>query len=307
MAEDIRERTTLPLGVPLGIFAAVLVVVFLFSRILLNVPRQVAVAVALMTALNILVTCGIIAMRKVEGSTTFALLLVIAVPVLIGGAIAARVITVKVPPKHVPPPPPLALSAKNLAFNPPNLTLPPGDATIDFKNEDTAAHDVHIFDGPDGNAPSLFAGEIVNPGASATYKVTGLKAGSTYFFRCDVHPTQMTGKVTVAAAATSAAGGGGKVSTGPILLGAANTAFSKSQLDVAANAPIKVILKNSDTAPHNFDIASGPAPYAKPATQPPIAQGGASVTYDIPGLPAGQYEFLCDIHPNSMKGTLTVH
>src|SRR2546423_8373577 len=115
MAEEIRERITLPLGVPLGIFAAVLVVVFLFSRILLNVPRHVAVAVALMTALNILVTCGIIAMRKVEGSTTFALLLVIAVPGLIGGAVAARSITVKVPPKHVPPPPPLAFSPNTLS------------------------------------------------------------------------------------------------------------------------------------------------------------------------------------------------
>jgi len=305
MAEDIRERTTLTLGVPLGIFAVVVFVVFLFSRILLNVPRQVAVAVALMTALNVLITCGIIALRKVEGATTFALLLVIAVPLVIGGSIAAKIITVKEPAKHVPPPPPVALSAKNLAFNPPNLTLPPGDATIDFKNEDTAPHNVHIFDGPDANAPSLFAGEIVNPGASATYKVTGLKAGSTYFFRCDVHPAQMTGKVTVAAPSTSAAGG--KVSTGPILLGAANTAFAKSQLDIAANTPTKVILKNADSAPHNFDIISGPPPYAKPAEQPQLAQPGASVTYDIPGLPAGQYQFQCDIHPGNMKGTLTVH
>jgi plastocyanin len=305
MAEDIRERTTLTLGVPLGIFAVLVFVVFLFSRILLNVPRQVAVAVALMTALNVLITCGIIALRKVEGATTFALLLVIAVPLVIGGAIAAKVVTVKEPAKHVPPPPPVALSAKNLAFNPPNLTLPPGNATIDFKNEDTAPHNVHIFDGPDANAPSLFAGEIVNPGASATYKVTGLKAASSYFFRCDVHPAQMTGKVTVAAAGTSAAGG--KVSTGPILLGAANTAFAKSQLDIAANTPTKVILKNADSAPHNFNIISGPPPYTKPAQQPPLAQPGASVTYDIAALPPGQYAFQCDIHPGNMKGTLTVH
>ena len=58
---------------------------------------------------------------------------------------------------------------------------------------------------------------------------------------------------------------------------------------------------------YNFDIVSGPPPYKKPDTQPTIAQAGASVTYDIPGLPAGQYDFQCDIHPNSMKGTLTVH
>jgi len=305
MAEDIRERTTLPLGVPLGIFAAVLVVVFLFSRILLNVPKQVAVVVALMTALNILVTCGIIAMRKVQGAMVFALLLVIAVPIVIGGAAAMKVFTIKLPPKVVPPAPPVALSAQNTAYSTTSLTLPPGNATIDFKNQDTVAHNVHLFDGPDGNSPSLFAGQIVNPGGSAAYKVTGLVAGKTYFFRCDVHPTQMTGKATVAAPGTSAAGG--PISTGPITLGAANTAFAKSQLDIAANTATKVILTNSDTVPHNFDIVSGPPPYKKPDTQPAIAQGGASVTYDIPGLPPGQYDYQCDIHPNSMKGTLTVH
>src|SRR5713226_613007 len=123
MAEDRRERTTLPLGVPFGIFAIMAIVVFLFSRILLNVPKQVAVAVALMTALNILVTCGIIAMRKVGGATTFLLLLVIAVPIVIGGAAAAKVFTVKLPAKIVPPPPPVALSAQNTAFSTTSLTL----------------------------------------------------------------------------------------------------------------------------------------------------------------------------------------
>jgi plastocyanin len=304
MAEDIRERTTLPLGVPLGIFAVVLFVVFLFSRILLNVPKQVAVAVALMTALNILITCGIIAMRKVQGGVVFALLLVIAVPIVIGGAAAAKVFTVKLPAKVVPPPPPVALSAQNTAFSTTSLTLPSGKATIDFKNQDTSPHNVHIFDGADATGASLFAGEIVNPGGSAQYKVTGLVAGKTYFFHCDVHPAQMTGKVTVAAPGTSAAG---PISKGPIILGAANTAFAKTQLDIAANAPTKVILKNGDSVPHNFDVTSGPAPYKKPDAQPAIAQAGGSVTYDIPGLAPGQYEFQCDIHPNSMKGTLTVH
>ena len=306
MAEDRRERTTLPLGVPFGIFAIMAIVVFLFSRILLNVPKQVAVAVALMTALNILVTCGIIAMRKVGGATTFLLLLVIAVPIVIGGAAAAKIITIKAPKVVEKPAPPVALSAKNIAFIPPNFTLPPGNATIDFRNEDTASHSVHIFDGNSATAPSLFAGEIVPAGGSKTYTVTGLKAGSTYFFHCDVHPTQMTGKVTVAAAGTSASGGG-KVATGPIFLGAANIAFSKQQIDIAANTPTKINFKNGDSAAHNFDIISGPAPYTKPAEQPAVAAPGQSVTYDIPGLPAGTYEFQCDIHPNSMKGTLTVH
>lgn len=303
MAEDIRERTTLPLGVPLGIFVTMVAVVFLFSRILLNVPKPVAVAVGLMTALNILITCGILAMRKVQGATIFALLLVISAPILLGGAAASKVFEVKLPPKIIPPAPPVALSAQNIAFTPTNLTLTAPNATIDFKNGDTAPHNVHIYDGADATAPTLFAGTIVSPGGSTSYKVTGLKPGS-YFFHCDVHPAQMTGKVTVVAAGAAAAGA---VSAGPISLVAANTAFGKTQLDIAANKPTKVVLKNADTVPHNFDIISGPAPYTKPATQPTIAQGGASVTYDVPALPTGQYAYQCDIHPNSMKGTLTVH
>src|SRR5207302_661055 len=89
-------------------------------------------------------------------------------------------------------------------------------------------------------SPSLFTGQIVPPGGSAQYKVTGLTAGKTYFFRCDVHPAQMTGKVTMAAPGTSAAGG--TISKGPIILGAANTSFAKSQLDIAAAMPIRAPL-----------------------------------------------------------------
>jgi len=304
MAEDIRERTTLPLAVPFGIFAVILVIVFLFSRILLNVPRQVAVVVALMTALNILITCGIIAMRKVEGGTKFLLVLVIAVPVVLGGAAAAKIIKIKAPP--APPAPPAAtvvLSAANTAYSTTSLTLSPGTATIDFKNMDTAPHNVHIYDGADASAPSVFMGNIVPPGGNATYNVTGLKDGSTYFFHCDVHPTQMTGKITVSSAGASAAG---PVSSGPIFLSAANTQFNKQTITIAANKATTVMFHNADSSTHNFDIISGPPPYAKPATQPTPAAPSQSVTYNIPALPPGTYDFQCDFHPGSMKGTLTV-
>ncbi len=303
MAEDIRDRTTLPLAVPLGILAVILSVVFLFSRILLNVPRQVAVVVALMTAVNILITCGVIAMRKVEGATKFLLVLVIAAPVVLGGAAAAKIIKIKEPVKVAPPAPPVALSAKNIAYSTTSLALPAGNATIDFKNEDTPPHNVHIFDGADASAPTLFTGAIVPGGGSATYNVTGLKDGSSYFFHCDVHPTQMTGKITVSAAGAQAAG---PVSSGPIFLGASNTQFNKSTFSIAANKGTQVIFHNGDSVPHNFNIISGPAPYAKPATQPAPASAGQTITYDIPALPAGTYDFQCDFHPGSMKGTVAV-
>ncbi|GAC1361895.1 MAG: hypothetical protein NVSMB32_01560 [Actinomycetota bacterium] len=308
MEENVRERGVLPLFVPLGIFALMGLLVFSFSRILLNVPRQVAVAVALMTALNVLVTCYVISVRKVEGFTALLLVAVIAVPVVLGAGAASKIIEVKVAEKAKEVAP-VQFSAKGTAFSSDTLNLPAGTATIVFKNLDTAPHNIHIFGGPDAKSPSLFAGSIVTAGQSATYSVPGLKPGS-YFFRCDVHPAQMVGMAVVSAGSGSGssteAGGSGAVTTGPIFLGASNTAFNKKDITVAAGAPITVNFHNGDSAPHNFDIVSGPAGYQKPATPPKIIQAGESIVYNIPGLPAGTYQFQCDVHAAQMKGTLTV-
>ncbi|HEY3210806.1 MAG TPA: cupredoxin domain-containing protein [Actinomycetota bacterium] len=81
------------------------------------------------------------------------------------------------------------------------LAAPAGKAfTIDFNNQDTGTpHNVEIF--TDSSATNRLGGAkdasdfIVGPG-TATYKVDTLKAG-TYFFRCDIHPTVMTGTFVV--------------------------------------------------------------------------------------------------------------
>ncbi|HMC08828.1 MAG TPA: cupredoxin domain-containing protein [Actinomycetota bacterium] len=221
--ETIRERAVLPLGVPLAIFAAVAAVVFLFSRILLNVPRQVAVAVALMTALNILVTCAVLALRRIQGFTALLLLAVIAVPIVLGGAAAAKVIKIKEP---------------------------------------------HAAAGAQAGAGGATQGGATQGGATQ--------------------------------------GGGGAIASGPISLSAVNIAFNKSSLDIAANTPTKVNFRNADTQPHNFHVFQGPPGFTPPPT-PPIADPGSTVSYDIPPLPAGAYQFRCDLHPGSMLGKLTVH
>jgi hypothetical protein len=43
----------------------------------------------------------------------------------------------------------------------------------------------------------LFVGEVFSGPDVVTYEVPALDAG-TYFFRCDVHPTTMTGTFLVA-------------------------------------------------------------------------------------------------------------
>jgi len=81
------------------------------------------------------------------------------------------------------------------------LAAPEGEAfTIEFDNQDTGqAHNVSIYTDSTGatrlggaSGPTDF---IVGP-ANVTYDVEQLEAG-TYFFRCDVHPTAMTGAFVV--------------------------------------------------------------------------------------------------------------
>jgi hypothetical protein len=56
---------------------------------------------------------------------------------------------------------------------------------------------------------------------------------------------------------------------------------------------------------HNFVVASG-------KTFPERIYTGknllpmATVTYDVPGLPAGSYLFICTVHPETMTGSLTL-
>lgn len=308
MEESVRERGVLPVVVPLGIFAVISILVFLFSRILLNVPRQVAVAVALMTALNILVTCYTISVRRVQGFTALLLVVVIAIPVVVGGAAASKIIKVKVPAEPVAIQT-IQLSAAHTAFSLAALDLTAPETKIDFKNADTVPHNVHIFNGPDAKSPTLFTGSIVPGGSSATYDVTGLSAG-TYYFRCDIHPTQMTGTVTVKAAGGASSSSSNNAAAGPltspISLGAVNTAFTKHDFAISANTPYVISFHNGDSVVHNFHIVSGPAGFTPAATAPPLAQPGSTVTYDIPALPAGTYQYQCDVHAAQMKGTITV-
>jgi hypothetical protein len=73
--------------------------------------------------------------------------------------------------------------------------------SVAFDNGDTAPHNFAIYTDQSANkllggAPS--ATDIVAPAASTTYQIDGLPTG-TYFFRCDVHPTTMTGTFVVTA------------------------------------------------------------------------------------------------------------
>lgn len=92
--------------------------------------------------------------------------------------------------------------------------------------------------------------------------------------------------------AASGGGGGGEAVT----LTAAEFAWDPDTLTAAADGSIELV--NEDEAEHNITIEEA-------GVDEDVA-GGESVTVDLAGVEAGSYDFVCEYHPDTMKGTLEV-
>ena len=85
-------------------------------------------------------------------------------------------------------------------------------------------------------------------------------------------------------------------------MSASGIAFTTPTVTAPADAPFTLHFDNQDAAtPHDVDIrdASGTSLF-KTDTFP----GVEARDYQVEGLAAGTYEFVCTVHPN-MTGTLT--
>jgi plastocyanin len=77
--------------------------------------------------------------------------------------------------------------------------------------------------------------------------------------------------------------------------------FDKTELLVPAGVPIKLTFDNQQSGvPHNVHIRQG----SETVFPGPDITGVAEIVYDVPPLTAGEYTYLCTIHP-PMTGTLT--
>ncbi|MEP6758443.1 MAG: cupredoxin domain-containing protein [Actinomycetota bacterium] len=104
------------------------------------------------------------------------------------------------PPSSSAAPPPsggVTVTAAGLAFDPTAISLPASKAsTITLDNQEVGvAHNISIYT-DDTYATALFTGDFVTGVSTQVYDIPALDPGS-YVFRCDAHPTTMTGTVTV--------------------------------------------------------------------------------------------------------------
>ncbi|HEX2267481.1 MAG TPA: cupredoxin domain-containing protein [Actinomycetota bacterium] len=105
----------------------------------------------------------------------------------------------------------------------------------------------------------------------------------------------------------SPAGGGGACTPSgtTVQITAQNLRFDKNCIAVPANQEFTIQFSNQDSGvPHNVSVfrdRSG----GEPLVQGEIVAGPTETTYDGPALEAGDYFFVCEVHPE-MNGTFRV-
>jgi plastocyanin len=101
--------------------------------------------------------------------------------------------------------------AAGTGFDTDCLAVNSGEAyTVALDNQDTTPHNFSVYT-DDSAAEALLDGsaDLVDPGASFTYQGEPIPDPGEFFFRCDLHPTTMTGTFVVAGAEGGGSGGGG--------------------------------------------------------------------------------------------------
>ena len=80
--------------------------------------------------------------------------------------------------------------------------------------------------------------------------------------------------------------------------------WDRGTISAPAEKVWHVEIDSRTDADHNFLVTTNaPVPQALYASE---TFGKGTHTYDIPGLPAGTYVFICTLHPSFMAGNLTI-
>ena len=299
-----RESLLLPVVIPFAAFAVIGLVLWAFSRILLNTTHVAATVVAVIAAVGIVAISAYVAGRKqLSNAGLFS---------MVGGAagiamLAGGVALVAAPPhgaeEEGPPPVVIAapVGAAETGFESDAVQAPAGvPFEIEFDNQDTQPHNVFIATEEGGE--NLFEGSTVTGPVVTTYQVEEpLEAGS-YFFFCSVHPTTMTGTLEAVPGGEEGGEGGG------ITVAAQELAFEPTEFELPADEPTTITFDDRDDVgtfgQHNLSIYEDEA-YTAALFTGPLVDGPAVVPLELPALPEGSYPFRCDIHAQ-MVGTVTV-
>jgi plastocyanin len=298
-----RQSLLVPIAIVVGLLALIGVVLWTFSRVLLQVEPETATAIALLVAVAIVGILSFAATRtRVTNSSLLTVVVgVVGVSMLLSGvALNLNIGGEETGPTAVT----IAIAAPEGAavsgYDQAALTAPADTPlTIAFNNQDPGVqHNIDIATA-DAAAQPLFTGELITGPMQIDYAVEPLAEGEYAFF-CKVHPSTMKGTLTVSPGATP-----GTNTTSGQVIAAQNIAFDTDTLEFSADTPSTLTFQNNDGGvPHNVAIYTDESA-SEVLFQGETITGPDSIDYQIPAIPEGSYFFRCDVHPN-MNGTVNV-
>lgn len=100
--------------------------------------------------------------------------------------------------------------------------------------------------------------------------------------------------------------GGGTVAVadGVVEISADDLAFDANVIQAPAGEAFTIRFTNNDTVPHNVSVYIEEG--GEEIVLGDVIDGGASVEVEVPAQEAGEYFFVCDVHPTDMTGTVVV-
>jgi len=196
--ERVSSRLLVPLGLPVAAVTLVALIAVSFSRILLAIPKDAAVLVAMLAAVAILAACYWVASRPRLGSSALIALAALAGVTTVGAGVAGAVSGERHFEPHAHEENQYRLSARNTQFSRSELSMPANEKVVlEFENADEEYHNVAIYEGEGPTAKPVFNGEGFRGDDQRTYKFTTPGRGR-YVFVCDFHPLMKGTLVTEA-------------------------------------------------------------------------------------------------------------
>ena len=134
--------------------------------------------------------------------------------------------------------------------------------------------------------------------AAVVSACTTASAGWTY-----APAPSKTAAPSTASSATAPAEPGGSGNPNLVMISALGIKYEQTTVTAPAGVPFQIVFDNKDAGtPHNVSLHLGGSTGAE-LFKGTIFNGIESRTYDVPALDAGQYAFVCTVHP-TMIGTL---
>jgi plastocyanin len=304
--KEFRERVLIPLLIPIGALAVIVVVVLNISRVLLALEERsgphTVVAVAILIAAGILFGFSWFSSRGEERTAgSMSLLSVVGIMVIIAGFIGFEALAedqakekAKEKAAAGAVKPDLVVEAYDIGFREKELKIGPGKVTIQEVNTGATAHTFQI-EGVSGKKLSVPSGGAKDIG---TYD---LQPG-TYTYFCDIpghRQAGMEGKLIVDPSfpKPGSGGGGGAAAGTPVKIDAADLSFSPKEVTAPAG-PVSITLNNTGKIQHTLVVEDDPT-FKKLVADPGQTPSGtlnakAGTTYtlycDIPGHRAAGME-----------------